>query len=579
MKKTPTTLVILDGLGLADGRLGGLAVGAEADHPVPSPGGDGTFPSGSASCGGEKSGGDSVSCGGETPGGDSMSCGGENSGGDGAVSPAPGGGDGTLYRERGDAVRLAATPRLDGFLLKYASTALSAAGPDAGLLPGQCGESEAGHANLGAGRVVLQDLARVLSAVRDGSFYQNPVLLSAMAHCRERGTALHLTGLLSDGGLHAHTDCLRALLRMAKEQGLERVWIHPVLDGVDVPDGTGTAYLRKLEETCRELGTGKIATVMGRFYAMDRDCYWDRTELAYDAMVYGEAGRTNPDPVEAAEKSRAQGLPDSSLEPVVCDAAGTISDDDAVVCFNVRPDRVRQLARAFAEEDFDGFTRQFFPLTFVSFAACGVPGVQTAFPRPAVPNCLGAVLSGLGLTQLRMGESLKSAHLSLLFDGGAREALPGEDRAFVPSARIGEEKPEMRAEEVCAQCVERIEAGTYDVIVVNFANCDVIGHRGDLSQAVRAVETVDACAGRVVDATLKMGGIAMLTGSHGNVERMLDENGVPTGANSTNPVPFILCGAGTRLRPGRLADVAPTLLDVMGLDCPEEMDGRTLIVE
>ncbi|MBQ9347759.1 MAG: 2,3-bisphosphoglycerate-independent phosphoglycerate mutase [Oscillibacter sp.] len=525
MKKTPTTLIILDGLGLADGRLSALG---ESTRTAPH-GADETLPGGAVS--------------------------------------------------GGNAVRLAHTPRLDGFLQKYASTTLSASGADVGLLPGQPGESETGHANLGAGRVVPQVLPRILSAIRDGSFYQNPVLLNAMGKCRERGTALHLCGLLSDGGVHAHTQFLSALLRMAKEQGLERVWLHPFLDGIDVPDGSGASYLRQAEAVCRETGVGKIATVMGRFYAMDRDCYWDRIEQVYDAMVYGESARTASDPAAAAEQSRSWGFSDAAMEPVVCDARGTISDDDTVVCFNVRPDRVRQLARALTEDAFDGFTRQIFPLTFISFAECGLPGVEEAFPRPPVPQCLGEVLSGLGLTQLRIGESCKRAHLTTLFDGGAKDPFPGEDREFVPSARAGDEAPEMAAEQVCAGCVERLESGAYDFIVVNFANCDVIGHRGDLAAAVRAVEAVDACAGRVVDATLKMGGIAMLVGSHGNAERMLDETGEPTGVNSTDPVPCILCGAGKRLRPGRLADAAPTLLDVMGFNCPDEMDGRTLILE
>ena len=480
----------------------------------------------------------------------------------------------------GDAVRLAETPCLDRFLTKYAHTALSAAGEDAGFYPGQPGESEAGHSNLGAGRVVPQDLPRVLSAIRDGSFYQNPVLLRAMDNCRAQGSALHLAGLLSDGGCHSHTDFLRALLRMAKAQGLERVWIHAFLDGVDTPDGSGADYLRKTEEFCRELGVGKIATVMGRYFAMDRDCYWDRIELAYDAMVYGNSADDNPSAEDAARRSWRSGVPDEAMEPVVCCPDGTISDQDSVILFNVRPDRVRELGRALADPEFDGFTRQYFPLTCVTAADCGIPNAEAAFPRPDVPNSLGKFLSGLGLTQLRIAETVKHAHMGVLFDGGAHEALPGEDRVFVPSARDSDPlRPEMAAEEVCRQCVERIESGAYDVVVVNFANCDVMGHTGKLGAAVKAVETVDSCAGRVVEATLKMGGIAMLAGTHGNVEQMRTPDGEPTPANTTNPVPFILCGAGTKLRPGRLADVAPTLLDVMGLDCPPEMEGRTLIVE
>ena len=484
----------------------------------------------------------------------------------------------------GNAVRAAQTPRLDQFFQEFAHTELSASGLDVGLPDGQMGNSEVGHTNIGAGRVVFQDLPRITKSIADGDFFQNPAYNHAMDACKEKGTSLHLMGLLSDGGVHSHIQHLFALLKMAKDKGLEKVYIHAFLDGRDVSPTSGADFVAQTVEKCRELGVGKIATVMGRYYAMDRDKRWDRVEQAYDAMVYGESAAFNPVPVAAVKDSYAAGITDEFVEPVVCDQDGTISDNDSVIFFNYRPERAREITRTLVDPDFDGFTRQFFPVTFVCNTEydATMPNVEVAFPRNTVRNGLGEYLSQMGMTQLRIAETEKYAHVTFFFNGGSETVFPGEDRCLVASPKVAtyDLQPEMSAYEVCDKCVERIESGAYDVIILNFANCDMVGHTGVFDAAVKAVETVDECVGRVVDTTLKMGGIAMITADHGNAEQMEEADGSPMTAHTTNPVPFILCGAGTELRSGgRLADIAPTILDVMGLACPEEMDGKTLIVK
>ena len=483
----------------------------------------------------------------------------------------------------GNAVRAARTPRLDQFFQGFANTTLKASGLDVGLPDGQMGNSEVGHTNIGAGRVVFQDLPRITKSIADGDFFRNPAYIHAMDACKAKGTSLHLMGLLSDGGVHSHLDHLFALLKMAKERGLEKVYIHAFLDGRDVSPTSGADFVARTVEACRAIGVGKIATVMGRYYAMDRDKRWDRVEQAYDAMVYGESAHFNPVPVAAVKDSYAAGVTDEFVEPVVCDTKGTISDNDSVIFFNFRPDRAREITRTLVDPAFDGFTRQYFPVTFVCTTEydATMPHVEVAYPRLSVRNGLGEYLSSMGLTQLRIAETEKYAHVTFFFNGGVETQFPGEDRVLVPSPKVAtyDLQPEMSAEEVADKCVERIESGAYDVIILNFANCDMVGHTGVFDAAVKAVETVDACVGRVVDATMKMGGIAMITADHGNAEVMTQPDGSPMTAHTTNPVPFILCGAGTELRRGRLADIAPTILDVMGLAVPEEMDGRTLIVK
>ena len=481
-----------------------------------------------------------------------------------------------------NAVTLANTPVLDGLLRDYAHTTLSASGLDVGLPAGQMGNSEVGHTNIGGGRVVFQDLPRISRAIEDGSFFKNEAYNKAMDNCLQNGSSLHLYGLLSDGGVHSHIDHLYALLQMAKDKGLHRVYIHCFLDGRDVSPTSGKGFVQALADKCAALGVGKIATVMGRYYAMDRDKRWERVQMAYDAMVYGE-GNHNADPVDAVARSYANNVTDEFVEPVVCDSEGTISDNDSVIFFNYRPDRAREITRAIVDPDFDGFQREYFPTTYVCNTEydASMPNVLVAWPRIAVKNGLGEYLSRMGMTQLRIAETEKYAHVTFFFNGGVEKQYPGEDRVLVASPKVAtyDLQPEMSAVEVCDKCVERIESGAYDVIILNFANCDMVGHTGVLEAAIKAVETVDTCVGRVVEATLKMGGIAMVTADHGNAEDMRQPDGSPMTAHTTNLVPFILCGAGTELRPGRLADIAPTILDVMGLACPPEMDGKTLIVK
>ena len=491
-------------------------------------------------------------------------------------------GFGLMSASGSNAVTLANTPVLDRLFAEYAHTTLSASGLDVGLPDGQMGNSEVGHTNIGGGRVVFQDLPRISRAIDDGSFFRNEAYNTAMDHCLNSGAALHLYGLLSDGGVHSHVDHLWALMHMAKEKGLEKVYIHAFLDGRDVSPTSGRDFVKQCVEKCAQIGVGKIATVMGRYYVMDRDKRWERVQLAYDAMVYGE-GVQNSDPVNAVEKSYEAGVTDEFVEPVVCDREGTISDGDSVIFFNYRPDRAREITRALVDPAFDGFQREFFPTTYVCNTEydATMPNVLVAWPRVLVKNGLGEYLSSLGLTQLRIAETEKYAHVTFFFNGGVEKQYPGEDRVLVASPKVAtyDLQPEMSAIEVCDKCVERINSGAYDVIILNYANCDMVGHTGVLEAAIKAVETVDECVGRVVDATLKMGGIAMVTADHGNAEQMKQPDGSPMTAHTTNLVPFILCGAGSELRPGRLADIAPTILDVMGLACPEEMDGKTLILK
>ena len=481
----------------------------------------------------------------------------------------------------GNAVFLANTPVLDRLFAENAHTTLSASGLDVGLPDGQMGNSEVGHTNIGGGRVVFQDLPRISRAIDSGEFFKNPAYNKAMDDCLQKGSSLHLYGLLSDGGVHSTVEHLWALLKMAKDKGLEKVYIHAFLDGRDVSPTSGKDFVAQCVEKCAEIGVGKIATVMGRYYAMDRDKRWERLQMAYDAMVYGE-GVQNSDPVDAVARSYENGVTDEFVEPVVCDSQGTISNNDSIIFFNYRPDRAREITRAIVDPEFDGFPREFFPTTYVCNTEydASMPNVLVAWPRIAVKNGLGEYLSSLGMTQLRIAETEKYAHVTFFFNGGVETQYPGEDRVLVASPKVAtyDLQPEMSACEVCDKCVERIRSGAYDVVILNFANCDMVGHTGVLEAAVKAVETVDACVGRVVDAALEMGGIAMITADHGNAEQMVQPDGSPMTAHTTNRVPFILCGAGTELREGRLADIAPTILDVMGLACPPEMDGKTLIV-
>ena len=482
----------------------------------------------------------------------------------------------------GNAVVNAPTPNLDKFFSQCPHSRLSASGLDVGLPEGQMGNSEVGHTNIGAGRVVFQDLPHISRDIQSGEFFRNEGLNEAMENCREWGSSLHLMGLLSDGGVHSHITHVYALLQMAKEQGIKNVFVHCFLDGRDVPPSSGKGYVEQLQAKCQELGVGKIATVMGRYYAMDRDKRWDRVQRAYDAIANGE-GAFEEDAVQAVQKSYDAGVTDEFVEPVVCAKGGQVQDNDSVIFFNFRPDRAREITRCFVDEDFKDVKRKrgFIPVAYVCMTEydATMPNVTVAYPREKLSNIFGEYISSLGLTQLRIAETEKYAHVTFFFNGGVEQVFPGEDRCLIDSPKVAtyDLQPEMSAYQVTEEAVKRIESGNYDVIILNFANCDMVGHTGVYDAACKAVATVDECVGKVVDATSKMGGVSMITADHGNAERMVDTDGSPFTAHTTNLVPFYIVGASVKLRDGRLADIAPTMLDLMGLEKPAEMDGETLI--
>ena len=483
----------------------------------------------------------------------------------------------------GNAVRAAKTPQLDYLFSQYPFCQLSASGLDVGLPDGQMGNSEVGHTNIGAGRVVFQDLPRISLAIEDGSFFENPAYRKAVTACKESGGALHLMGLLSDGGVHSHITHLYALLEMAKRNGLEKVFVHVFLDGRDVSPTSGLGFVKALQAKLAEIGVGKIADITGRYYAMDRDSRWERLQRAYDAMVNGDAPFAE-DPAAAVQASYDRGVTDEFMEPVICDPAGRIQSGDSVIFYNFRPDRAREITRSLTDPAFGKLVRKkgFFPLTFICTTEydASLTNVTVAFPHEPLVNIFGAYLSKLGMTQLRIAETEKYAHVTFFFNGGQEAVFPGEDRVLIPSPKVAtyDLQPEMSAFAITEEVIGRIESGQYDVIILNFANCDMVGHTGVFEAAVKAVETVDQCVAKVVKATSDMGGVALITADHGNAEIMLDEEGKPFTAHTTNPVPFCIVGADVHLRDGRLADIAPTMLDLMGLNKPEEMDGRTLIV-
>ena len=483
----------------------------------------------------------------------------------------------------GNAVENTPKPHLENIFKECPGCRLSASALDVGLPAGQMGNSEVGHTNIGAGRVVFQDLPHISRDIDSGEFFKNPAYLEAMEHCREWGTALHLMGLLSDGGVHSHITHLFALVKMAKEQGLEKVYVHCFLDGRDVPPSSGKSYVEQLQAKLDELGTGRIATVMGRYYAMDRDKRWDRVQRAYDAIALGE-GIFEENPAAAVQKSYDSGVTDEFMEPVVCAKGAQVRDNDSIIFYNFRPDRAREITRCFVDEDFQDVERKkgFVPVDFVCTTEydATMPNVPVAYPRQKLENIFGEYISKLGLTQLRIAETEKYAHVTFFFNGGVETVFPGEDRVLIASPKVAtyDLQPEMSAYQVTEEAVKRIESGAYDVIILNFANCDMVGHTGVYEAACRAVTAVDECVGRVVEATSRMGGVSLITADHGNAERMADEDGEPFTAHTTNLVPFYIVGASVRLRDGRLADIAPTMLDLMGLEKPKEMDGETLIV-
>lgn len=485
----------------------------------------------------------------------------------------------------GNAIADAKKPNLDKLFAECPHTLIGASGLDVGLPDGQMGNSEVGHTNIGAGRVVYQMLVKISKSIKEGTIRKNPAIVGAVENCVKNGSALHLMGLLSDGGVHSHIEHLFGLMEMAKDMGVEKIYVHAFLDGRDVPPTSGAEYMEKLVEETKRIGAGKVATVMGRFYAMDRDNAWDRVEKAYAAMVYGE-GVEGCCPVGAIKKSYEEGVTDEFMVPTVLDKEGTIKAGDSVVFFNFRPDRARQITRAFMDLDFTGFPRKngFFPLHFVCMTQydATMPNVHVAFPPEALTMTMGEYISKHGLTQLRIAETQKYAHVTFFYNGGEEKTFPGEDRILIksPDVETFDLKPEMSAYEVTDAVVKAIEEDKYNMIILNYANCDMVGHTGIEEAATKAVEAVDACVGRTVDAVLKAGGAALITADHGNAEKMKEPDGAPFTAHTTNPVPLIVAGYPCKLRDGgRLADLSPTMLDIMGLPKPPEMDGESLIVK
>ncbi len=487
----------------------------------------------------------------------------------------------------GNAIAMAKTPNLDKLMEECPMTYIGASGMDVGLPDGQMGNSEVGHTNMGAGRVVYQPLTRITKAFADGEAYENPALCSAMENAKDK--SLHLIGLVSPGGVHSHTEHLYGLLEMAKKNGVENVYIHALLDGRDVPPSSAVAYLEELEAKMKEIGVGKIASVMGRFYAMDRDNIWDRVEKAYAAVVYGE-GIQADDAVEAVKASYetidedGKHLTDEFVLPTVIGKDGRVKENDSVIFFNFRPDRAREITRTFVDPDFTGFERKkgFFPLNYVCMTQydAEMPNVAVAFGPEALTNTLGEYLSAQGKTQLRIAETQKYAHVTFFFNGGEEKQYEGEDRILVDSPKIStfDLMPEMSAPQVSEKLNEAVRSGKYDAVIVNFANCDMVGHTGIIPAAVQAVETVDTCVGSLVEAVKEMDGVLFVTADHGNADKMLDENGEPFTAHTTNPVPFIIVNYPCDVREGgKLCDIAPTMLKVMGLPQPTEMNGESII--
>lgn len=483
----------------------------------------------------------------------------------------------------GNAIAAAKKPNLDKLFAECPHTLIGASGMDVGLPDGQMGNSEVGHTNIGAGRVVYQELTRITKSIADGDFFDNEALSAAMKAAAQ-GHALHLFGLLSDGGVHSHIEHLYGLLEMAKRAGAKDVYVHCFMDGRDVPPSSGKDYVQQLEAKMAQLGIGKIASVMGRYYAMDRDNRWDRVEKAYSAMVLGE-GEHSASAAAAMQASYDAQVTDEFVLPTVIDGGAPIKAGDSVVFFNFRPDRAREITRTLVDPAFDGFTRKngFFAVNFVCFTQydATMPNVQVAFHPQSLKNTFGEYISDLGKTQLRIAETEKYAHVTFFFNGGKEEPYKNEDRALIKSPKVAtyDLQPEMSAYEVCEEMVRRIESEKYDVIILNFANCDMVGHTGVFDAAVKAVEAVDTCVGRIVDALAKVGGAMLLTADHGNADKMYEADGSPFTAHTTNPVPLLAYGVpGAKLREGgRLADLAPTMLKLMGLAQPQEMTGESII--
>ena len=490
-----------------------------------------------------------------------------------------------------NAVAEGKTPVMDKLMAECPFVKGYASGMAVGLPDGQMGNSEVGHLNMGAGRIVYQELTRITKEIQDGDFFKNEALLHAVRNAKENGSALHMFGLLSDGGVHSHNTHLYALLELAKREGLEKVYVHCFLDGRDTPPTSGKGYVQQLADEMKKIGVGEIATVMGRYYAMDRDNRWDRVELAYNAMVKGE-GQKAACGVCAVTQSYEDGKNDEFVIPTVVEKDGkpvaTIQDKDSIIFFNFRPDRAREISRAFCSDDFEGFARdKKLDLTYVCFTEYDetIPNKEVAFHKVSITNTFGEFLAANGKTQARIAETEKYAHVTFFFNGGVEEPNEGEERILVKSPKVPtyDLKPEMSAYEVCDKLTEAIRSDKYDVIIINFANPDMVGHTGIESAAIKAVEAVDECVGKAVEAIREVGGHMFICADHGNAEQLVDYNtGAPFTAHTTNPVPFILVNYDsdyTLREGGCLADIAPTLIEMMGMEQPAEMTGKSLLIK
>lgn len=487
-----------------------------------------------------------------------------------------------------NAIENAHTPNYDYLKEKYPNTILKSSGLAVGLPEGQMGNSEVGHLNIGAGRIVYQEYTRISKDIENKNLYKNEVLREAMKNAKKEGNVLHLMGLLSDGGVHSHINHLKALLNFAKMEGVRDVFIHAFLDGRDVPPANAKIYIKDIESYMEKTGIGKIATISGRYYAMDRDKRWDRTEKAYNALVYGQ-GYKAENPIKALEKGYDRGETDEFIKPTVIinedsTPVGPIKSQDSVIFFNFRPDRARQLTYAFLNEDFNGFERNYFPVHFVCMTQydADIKNANIAYMPSTLENIFSKVISEKGLKQLRIAETEKYAHVTFFFNGGVEKNYPGEDRILIPSPKVAtyDLKPEMSAYKVCEKVIEKIDDNIYDVIILNFANPDMVGHTGVYDAAVTAIETVDKCIGKIADAIIKAQGMLLITADHGNAEKMKDENQKPYTAHTTNDVPFILVSKNKyELCQGKLADIAPTMLQLLGIPKPKEMTGNSLIIK
>ena len=497
-------------------------------------------------------------------------------------------GYGITDKTEGNAIYMANTPVMDKLMAECPYVRGNASGLAVGLPDGQMGNSEVGHMNIGAGRIIYQDLTSITKAIEDGDFFENEAMLEAIENCKKNNSDLHLWGLLSDGGVHSHNTHLYGILELCKKQGFDRVYVHPFLDGRDTPPASGKDYVAALVDKMQEIGVGKVASISGRYYAMDRDNNWDRVEKAYAAMVYGE-GVKAADPVQAVADSYANDKTDEFVLPTVIEADGkpvaTVKENDSVIFFNFRPDRAREITRAFCADEFTGFERKGgkLPLTYVCFKDYdeSIPNKIIAFKKQEIKNTLGEYLAANGLKQLRTAETEKYAHVTFFFNGGVEKQYEGEDRILVNSPKVAtyDLQPEMSAYEVTDKVLAAIDSEKYDVIILNFANCDMVGHTGVFDAAVKAVEAVDTCVGKTVDAILAHGGTALITADHGNADKMFEADGSPFTAHTTNPVPLIVAGQKGELREGGvLADLAPTMLKIMGVPQPEEMTGKSILL-